>query len=134
MRTLPLPCALLVMAAVAVACENAPNSEVVGPQLGLAALAGCPAGFDLTTERNYGTLNIDRNKDGYICTKTLPNGQQVAHDNSVPLNSATGCPVGTTVIQVKSHPADFNRDGFVCVNGSGNLFTDNAFPPDDGTY
>lgn len=73
MRNLTLPCVLLVMGAVAVACDSttSPNSEVLVPQLGLTAMAGCPAGFDLTTHLPGGSEGLDRNGDNFLCVKEL---------------------------------------------------------------
>ena len=133
MRNLALPCVLLVMGAIAVACESgpatSPNSEVLVPQLNLLtpAVAGCPAGFDLVF-MGIGS-DGDRNEDGFICQKTLASLKVVISDNRVPLQ-LNGCPVGTTLTLVGLNPAaqaaDKNYDGIVCVNGGGNLFTDNV--------
>ncbi len=113
MRKLTLPCALLVMGAVA-ACQSglatSPDSEVGVPQLGLTAVAGCPPGFDLILVKNAGyvvTAGLDRNKDGYFCQKITKNGKTIAIDNSVPL-SGNGCSAGTTEFIITdrtvSHP------------------------------
>ena len=143
MRNLALPSVLLVMGAVAVACDSgpatSPNSEVGVAQLGLTAVAGCPAGFDLSIYA--ATENIDRNEDGYVCVKIFANGKAVVFDNHVPFQE-DGCPAGTTELILPihdeenpgdgdeaAHAADLNVDGTVCVNGGGNLFTDNGVAP-----
>ena len=68
MRNLTIPCALLLMGAVA--CDSVPpTSPDSGPPQFNVALAGCPAGFVLTTYTDV--INVDRNKDGYVCQKVL---------------------------------------------------------------
>ena len=69
--------------------------------------------------------------------KSFQKTKVVVFDNGVPFQE-TGCPVGTTLTRVDpadlaSVTADFNGNDNVCVNGGGNLFTDDGQPAkDDG--
>ncbi len=99
-------------------------------------MAGCPAGFDLTTPPPEGSEAIDRNGDQYVCVKEMANWKRVVFDNGVPFQE-DGCPAGLTLFQLPVYvpeddpaaAADLNGDKRVCANGGGNLFTDNGAPP-----
>ncbi len=135
MRSLTVPCAILLTVAVAVACESrpvtAPSDEVSVPELNMTAVAGCPAGFQLTQEVKGVDIaviaDIDRNEDTYVCAKETPGGRVVVIDNNLTIGEE-GCPAGTELfipLQI-NHPADVNEDGRICANASGTIFTDNV--------
>lgn len=120
------------------ACESsttAPGESelLTAPEMSsfqLTAKMGCPEGFSMESAKL--NLDVDRNGDGAICVKKLPNGRLITVDNNVPFVGE--CPPNFKPKDVADeHEADLNKNKRICkrVADDGTVFLTDDFFDDD---
>ncbi len=129
-----LPSALVAVLITAACDVGTPVAPDLPANFAVAAgTPGCPTGFDM----QGGGLPVDRNGDGFVCVKFVPNGpgtgfKEIQIDNNV-AGGVGGCPTPGFTLRFTyelgfGEEADRNGDQQVCVNDDLTVVRDNTGP------